>query len=249
MTATGRASGVMFWLFVVIMAALTVVFVALGSWQLARLAEKENLAALIAARIDGAPVALPPVAAWPALDPATLEYGPVTIEGSYLPDGTVLVFTSLASPRGRYSGAGYWVMTPLRTAGGGIVFINRGFVPQAAADQVPAPPDGMIEIAGIARVPEQVSAFTPAPDPARRIDWVRDPERLAAQTDLGDAPIAPLTIDLPSAGEGVLPQGGETVLSFSNNHLGYAITWFGFALITPLLLGLWIWRQLRPAAG
>ena len=27
-----------------------------------------------------------------------------------------------------------------------------------------------------------------------------------------------------------LPEGGETVISFPNNHLSYAITWFGMAL-------------------
>ena len=28
---------------------------------------------------------------------------------------------------------------------------------------------------------------------------------------------------------GGMPQGGETIVSFPNNHLGYAITWFGLA--------------------
>ena len=46
--------------------------------------------------------------------------------------------------------------------------------------------------------------------------------------------------------EGSLPQGGETVVEFPNNHLGYAITWFGFAVLTPVLLAFWIGRQLRP---
>ena len=40
-----------------------------------------------------------------------------------------------------------------------------------------------------------------------------------------------------------LPQGGETVIEFPNNHLGYAITWFGFAILTPILLAFWISRQ------
>jgi surfeit locus 1 family protein len=57
----------------------------------------------------------------------------------------------------------------------------------------------------------------------------------------------PLTVDLPASAPGALPQGGETVVDFPNNHLGYAFTWFGFALLTPSLLAYWIWRQLRPA--
>jgi surfeit locus 1 family protein len=43
-----------------------------------------------------------------------------------------------------------------------------------------------------------------------------------------------------------LPQGGETTVDFPNNHLGYALTWFGFAVLTPCLLAFWTWRQLRP---
>ena len=38
-------------------------------------------------------------------------------------------------------------------------------------------------------------------------------------------------IDADAApGPGVLPQGGESRLVFPNNHLGYALTWFGLAL-------------------
>ena len=44
-------------------------------------------------------------------------------------------------------------------------------------------------------------------------------------------------------------QGGETVLSFTNNHLGYAITWFGFAAIVPALLFFWVRRQRMPVGA
>jgi surfeit locus 1 family protein len=58
--------------------------------------------------------------------------------------------------------------------------------------------------------------------------------------------VAPLYVDLPAGPAGALPQGGETVVDFPNNHLGYAITWFGFAILTPLLLAGWIYKQFRP---
>jgi surfeit locus 1 family protein len=104
-----------------------------------------------------------------------------------------------------------------------------------------------VSLSGIARAPESAGSFTPAPDRARRIEWVRDPVRLAALVDTGGRPVAPFTLDLPAGGptgfpDG-LPQGGETVMEFPNHHLGYAFTWFGFALLTPLLLAYWIWRQ------
>ena len=36
---------------------------------------------------------------------------------------------------------------------------------------------------------------------------------------------------------------GETVVEFPNNHLGYAYTWYGFAVVAVVMLGFWLWRQ------
>ena len=35
------------------------------------------------------------------------------------------------------------------------------------------------------------------------------------------------------------------MISFPNNHLGYAMTWYGFAIITPIMLAVWLRRQRR----
>jgi surfeit locus 1 family protein len=75
---------------------------------------------------------------------------------------------------------------------------------------------------------------------------VRDPQRLGALVDPALAPFAPFYVDLPAGPAGTLPQGGETVISFPNNHLGYAMTWYGFAIITPIMLAVWLRRQSRP---
>jgi surfeit locus 1 family protein len=99
----------------------------------------------------------------------------------------------------------------------------------------------------VALLPETAGAFTPGPDSANRIDWIRDPQRLAAMIDPTLIPLAGFFIDAPAGAPGALPQGGETTIEFPNNHLGYAFTWFGFAILTPLLLIAWIWRQVRSA--
>jgi surfeit locus 1 family protein len=132
---------------------------------------------------------------------------------------------------------------------GGTVLVNRGFVPQQMAETFaddPKTPAGTIAITGLARQPEAANLFTPGQDSERRIDYVRDPARLSALIDPGLLPLAPLYVDLPSSGPGVLPQGGETVINFPNSHFEYAMTWFGFALTMPFLLSAWIWRQKRP---
>jgi surfeit locus 1 family protein len=234
--------------FVVLMLGLTGAFLWLGTWQLQRLAEKEALMATVAARMDSAPMQLPPAAEWDYVGWERFDYQPVSLTGSFRHEATVLVFTSLAAGSRRYSGPGYWVMTPFELEAGGTVFINRGFVPEASRTAFVdggTGPTGEVTLVGIARLSEQAGSFTPDPDPGRGIDWIRDVDRLALQAR-AMSPLARIFVDLPAGEAGALPQGGETVLTFTNNHLGYAITWFGFAAITPVLLLAWLLAQRRP---
>ena len=96
-------------------------------------------------------------------------------------------------------------------------------------------PQGQQTITGIALAPEEPGPFTPAPDTANHIEWVRDPARLAAMAGIS-GPVLGSPSTCRPAPPGALPQGGETTVDFPNNHLGYACTWFGFALLTPALL-------------
>ena len=223
------------WSFVALMLALTGLFVVLGSWQVQRLGEKEALVSAVEVGLASPPVPLAEAA----------EYRPVTVAGSYLADTTVLVFTSLGSAKGTYGGPGYWVLTALALENGGSVFVNRGFVPQGRETEFLAPvPQGQQQLTGLARPSEAITAFTPEPRRDSRIDWVRSPARLAGLSAVPlPLPVSDFTIDLPAGAPGELPQGGETVLEFPNNHLGYAFTWFGFALLTPALLAYWLLRQ------
>jgi surfeit locus 1 family protein len=238
--------------FVVLMLALMGLFVSLGIWQVERLGEKEALIARVAERMTAAPEPLPAADQWPTLDAASYDYRPVSVTGHFMPAETVLVFTSLGDARGQASGPGYWVMTPLALNTGGTIFINRGFVPERESERFrddADTPRGEITLSGIAREGEAVTSFTPGPNLERRIDWTRSIARLAAQVDPSLAPFAPLYIDLPAGPQGSLPQGGETLVAFPNNHLGYAITWFGFAALIPFMLVFWLLQERRRSAG
>jgi surfeit locus 1 family protein len=235
--------------FVVLMLALMALFVTLGTWQVQRLAEKEALIAVVEERFDLPPVALPDDENWASLDPEAFDYRPLALTGAYDHAQTVLVFTNLVDPVGRYGGVGYWVMAPFMLTDGGVVWVNRGFVPEAAAQTYAdggGGPEGTFTIEGVARRPEQANSFTPASDLDERREWVRNPERLAAFLDAAGAPVAPITLDLRAGSGDELPQGGETQIYFPNRHLEYAGTWYLFAAITPIMLGFWLWRQRRP---
>jgi len=245
-----RLSGVLRWSFVALMSALTVVCIWLGIWQMERLAEKEALIAAVAERLNQPPAPMPPQAQWGMLDLEKLNFSPMTLTGTFKNDQAVTVFTSLVDGKGPASGPGYWVVTPFVLSGGGTVFVNRGFVPeqmQEAALSDPRAPQGQVTITGLLRPAEHAGWFVPEANTSDRVEWVRDPVRLAAMVDPALAPFAPFYIDQSDGAPGTLPQGGETVVEFPNNHLGYAYTWFGFAIITPVMLGFWLWRQRRGA--
>lgn len=246
MTETRRRTSVMTWIFVVLMLALAVTCTWLGTWQLHRLAEKEALISAVDARRGADPIAVPPVDLWPTLNLDALNFQPVSLTGAFRYNQTVTVFTSLAEARGKASGPGYWVVTPFVLAGGGTVFVNRGFVPQdyqEAAVTDGQGDGGQVTIAGLLRPAEAAGLMTPGPNTSDRIEWVRDPIRLAAMVDPALAPFAPFYVDMPAGAPGELPQGGETVIEFPNNHLGYAFTWFGFAIVAVVMLGFWLFRQ------
>lgn len=251
MSAAAGAQSRSRYFFVALMLALTVFCVVLGVWQVQRLGEKEALIAVVADRLDDPPQPLPPADDWDELAPDDLDFRPLSVAGRLLADQTALVFTSLANPRGESTGPGYWVMTPVAVDGGGTVFLNLGFIPQADVDRL----DALLaataladsqQFAGLGRRAERGGPFTPAPDTEADMDWIREPTRLAALVGIEGA-VAPVFIDLPAGPPGALPQGGETVVEFPNNHLGYALTWFGFAILTPILLVAWWRRQRSPA--
>lgn len=237
-----------FWAFIVFMLALTVLWIVLGVWQMQRLQWKEGLIAEVSTRMTAAPYDLPPASQWPGFDTSQFEYHPVKITGQFAATLPVLVFTSLSDAKGKYDGAGDWVLAPFTTDDGGTVFVNRGFVPQDNANaflDLNSVPQGHMSITGLALPAEDPGPFTPAADPKTRTDWVTNPARLAAMTGT-HGPVFPMSIDLPAGPPGALPQGGETTVEFPNNHLGYAFTWFGLAILTPGLLAYWVFRQLKP---
>lgn len=214
--------------------AVVVILCGLGIWQVQRLAWKENLIAAVATRMSAAPVPAPSPGAFAEVDPSTLEYQRVSVRGRYLNDREVHVIYSLTEPKGPVGGVGYMVMTPLQTDDGWIVYVNRGFVPAEKADPATRS-QGLVEgettVTGVIRLPADRSWFMPG-DNAGKNEWFsRDPKLYAAAYRLPAGAVAPYIVDavydpdLP----GGLPQGGETVVDFPNNHLGYAITWFGLA--------------------
>ena len=135
--------------------------------------------------------------------------------------------------------------SPLICGSGEHLMYAQGIRQALAADYVTdkTAPTGTVTIRGATVMSDPPSLFTPAPDTARRIDWIRNVGRLSAFLSPSLKPIAPVYIDLPAGPPGSLPQGGETTVDYTNNHFGYAMTWLGFALTTAIMLAEWVRRQ------
>lgn len=220
-----------------------IVLVGLGSWQIERKAWKEKLIETVTQRL-AAPAAsgLPPRDRWARLDPAEDEYRRVTFPVEYLHEQEALVYTAGSAFRPDVSGPGYWVFTPVRLVGGSIVVVNRGFVPldrkdpKTRADGVLT---GIVDIVGVLRWPEQRGLFTPADEPKHNVWYIRDPQLIAEAKGWGR--VAPFYIEqespLPPGG---LPRAGKLEVRLANNHLQYAITWYGLAAVFTVSFLLWL---------
>lgn len=225
---------------VLALAALAILL-SLGNWQLNRLAEKEKLIAHVEAAIHEPASPAPGPGDWPAagekLDPLEIDYRHVKLSGHFL-EGTAFYFTSITEKAGRHGGPGYLVYSPFETTEGWRVLINRGFIPQSMLNDastlfsVSTNTAGELQtLVGLLRLSEKPNWTTPSADSAKMVWFARDTEAMAVAMGQELTGLAPYSIDLDAAYSGTegLPQAGETIVRFKNDHLGYALTWFGLA--------------------
>jgi len=222
--------------------------VGLGLWQLDRLAWKEGLIDTLGQRLAAAPSALPPPASWSGLAQAADEFRRVRFAARLLPHEEALVFTSGSAFRPDVSGSGYWVFAPAQLAGGGLIVVDRGFVPEGRQDpatRTAGEVDAAIDMIGVMRWPEASGWFMPNPDPAHNLWFARDPLAIAQAKRWGA--VAPFFVELESpTPPGGLPQPGPLLINLPNDHLQYAMTWFGLAAVLAVSFAFWLrsrWRQ------
>jgi surfeit locus 1 family protein len=223
-----------------------VVLIGLGTWQLQRKTWKEGLIATLDARLAAQPVALSAPATWPSLDREHDEYRRVTFSVDIDNSKEALVFAAPSAFRPDVSGPGYWVFTPGRVAGGALM-INRGFVPEGRQDPKSRPEgqiSGPLRITGTMRWPDSRHWFTPADEPSHNLWFSRDPQGIATAKGLG--PVAPFYVEEESpAPPGGLPQPGKLVVRLPDNHLQYAITWYGLAVVLAAVFAAWAFGSSR----
>lgn len=220
----------------------------LGSWQLQRMGEKRAFIARLQAQAGAPPSAMPPAAEWPKLDPSRLDLQRVEARGTYLDNGIAGVRTTIAAgPPGtrQLSGFGRWVFQGFRLEDGGTILVNRGFVPEGRYAGI-TPTSGPATVVGFLRAPEARNSFTPADLPGQREFYTRDPVAIAASLGL---PGAPFYLEAERSGDDMTPPAGvdvkELIARIPDNHLQYAVTWFGLALTLVGVFAVFAWQNRR----
>ncbi|HEX4179757.1 MAG TPA: SURF1 family cytochrome oxidase biogenesis protein [Caulobacteraceae bacterium] len=218
------------------------ILIGLGVWQVQRLHWKEGLLARIHALRAAPAVALGPVLAR-AKAGEDVDYTRVSAN---CPDIETAPFVKLWSVPGE--GAGFRIITACRLTGAPYtsILVDRGFMLQDdAAKLVPGQGARLAgPITGVLRRGDRPNAFTPPNQLAQNLWYSRDIPAMARF--LGVAAPAPVFLMLESpAPKGFGPAPAPLPAEIPNNHLQYAVTWFGLAaaLAGVYLASLWRRRQ------
>ncbi len=187
------------------------ILVSLGNWQLRRLAWKEGVLAAIDQKLSGPAVAVPE-----APNRERDMYLHVVALGEMGADEVHVLSSSFET------GPGYRIIAPFTLENGRRILVDRGVVPESSKAAARVLENGQIE--GNLLWMQDPPTFSPDLD--KNIWFNRDTKALAEA--LGTEPVL-LVMSHSTLSTGPLPVA--VGVNIPNSHLGYAVTWYGFALV------------------
>jgi surfeit locus 1 family protein len=245
----------------VMTAVMLLVLLGLGSWQVKRLFWKQALLAQIDQAEAAEPVPLARIEA-PGTGSGTLSpFMKISVTGTFLRDETALYG---AEVRDVSSGPamGAQLIEPMRDVNGELILVDRGWVPlsrtapldqptgEVSTGKVPGGkvpegkvPGGMVTVSGYVRPGDTPHWFSAADDPAARRFFTLDPRAIGAA--IGHPNIRPFVLVALAAGSGAgaiverWPDPARHLPQPPNNHLSYAITWYGLAVALLAIFLIW----------
>lgn len=220
------------------------ILVTLGVWQVQRLAWKEGLLAQLAANAAAPPIGLAEAAAR-AAEGEDIEFVRVAFDATYKHGATMKMIASYDR------GQGWTIITPALTQDGFAVIIDRGLIPGDRLERFDTP-EGLVKVEGVIRTHARGKGyFDPQNDPKTNLwYWWDVPAMQAASGLAADAKPFPYVVQLlPSAAAGEFPRPQEPKANLANNHLGYAITWFGLAATLLGVAGFYVHDLRRRRRG
>jgi surfeit locus 1 family protein len=224
------------WLGLLVLAlALAAVMSAMGVWQLG--VYQSKTAAATAKRVGAAPVELQSLFSIDEGLPAKAVGRRVTVSGEW---GPVADQVFIADRR-QGTQNGFWVVSPVKLAGGGAVMVVRGWVPSVSDPAVRAP-SGPVRLTGSVAASE---AEDSSDDAAK--GRVLSSLRIPTIVHMVDYRVYDAFVVLSSIDSGTTPEPAPAVVpppAPPTDHAGlrnvaYAFQWWIFAAFT-----LWMWARM-----
>ena len=197
--------------------AMLALLLGLGTWQVQRLHWKRGLLAQIA-HAEAAPAVPMPA------DPE--PFTKVELTGRLRDD---LSATYGAEVRDMRSGPelGTHLIVPLEHGDGEVVLVDRGWVPESRPHAI-ALPSGEVTVDGYVRPGDTPGPFSARDSPATRQFYTLDPAAIGAA--LGLRRVAPfILVAMGPTPPERYPDPARHLPQPPNNHLQYALTWYGLA--------------------
>lgn len=208
--------------------ALGFTFVNLGQWQLDRLDQRRDRNAATAEH-ESAPV-LPFEQAFAGTIADSDQWQRVEVRGTFLADKQLQ-----ARYRSFDGKTGWELVTPLRTAGGQTVLVDRGFMERPPGQDFPKvfpdPPAGEVSLVGYVRRNEQgnTNQMTPTENTVRLINSDTLSDALGLDLVNGYISLIEVTPSQSGAFEPVTPPPAT-----EGPHWSYAMQWFAFTAIAGI---------------
>ena len=215
---------------------------ALGTWQAMRLQWKNTLIQTIQTQASLAAVDLPEKVTFPEW-----KYRRVLLQGQFHHDQEIHLFTG---PRVMKGETGYDILTPMTLLDGRHVLVDRGWVPathkaqEARLESLVA--GAAIPVEGMIHKGEKQGMFTPENDLDGNLWFWIDMQAAADYTGYDFPDYYIRAIEPTSDAE--YPIAGEVEIKQRNDHLQYAITWYGLAIIALVIYVLFV-RKYKQDSG
>ncbi|MDP1874213.1 SURF1 family protein [Phenylobacterium sp.] len=203
------------------------ILIALGVWQMQRMAWKSELLAQIETRAEAAPRPAGEILAL-AAGGEDLGFYRVNLTCPGLDTAPFLQLYAIKDGQ-----AGQRLISACPVAGGDYqtLLVDRGFVPDTVTERPPVVADGTgpVEVIGLLRNPDPANFVTPDNRPDTNVWYSRDVGAMAET--LGVVAPAPVFLLAETASNPAFPALEPTPLpgEIANRHLEYALTWFGLA--------------------
>jgi surfeit locus 1 family protein len=233
-------------------AVMLLVLLGLGSWQVKRLFWKQALLAQIAQAEAAKPMPLAQAEAHGTLSP----FMKISATGTFLPDETALYGAEvrdvarnpdMGGPDMGGPAMGAQLIEPMREVNGELILVDRGWVPLSRAKPLDQPtggvPGGVVTVSGYIRLGDTQHWFSATDDPPARQFFTLDPRAIGAA--IGQPNIRPFVLVALGAGGGAdaivqhWPDPARHLPRPPNNHLSYAITWYGLAVALLAIFLIW----------